>query len=75
MRVFIVSLAFAALICAAVPLVAEEQPSAEKLMDDLMWSRGPIGGPFTLTDHTGRTRSDGVSRQADADLFRLHLLS
>jgi cytochrome oxidase Cu insertion factor (SCO1/SenC/PrrC family) len=48
----------AALLLAAVPLAAEEQPSAEQLMDDLMWNRGPIGGPFTLTDHTGKARSD-----------------
>ncbi len=40
------------------PIVAEEQPSAAQLMDDLMWSRGPIGGPFTLIDHTGKLRSD-----------------
>lgn len=48
----------AALLFAAAPIVAEEQPSAAQLMDDLMWSRGPIGGPFTLVDHTGRLRSD-----------------
>jgi protein SCO1/2 len=47
----------AALLCASAP-IAQEQPSAEKLMDDLMWSRGPIGGPFTLSDQTGRLRSD-----------------
>jgi protein SCO1/2 len=46
------------MLCAAAPLAAQEQPSAEKLMDDLMWSRGPIGGPFTLTDQAGRLRSD-----------------
>ena len=48
----------AALLFAAVPVVAEEQPSAARLMDDLMWNRGPIGGPFALVDHTGRLRSD-----------------
>jgi cytochrome oxidase Cu insertion factor (SCO1/SenC/PrrC family) len=48
----------AGLLCAAAPIAAEEQPSAEQLMDDLMWSRGPIGGPFTLMDQTGRLRSD-----------------
>jgi cytochrome oxidase Cu insertion factor (SCO1/SenC/PrrC family) len=37
---------------------AEEQPSAAQMMDDLMYGRGPIGGPFTLTDQTGRRRSD-----------------
>jgi cytochrome oxidase Cu insertion factor (SCO1/SenC/PrrC family) len=48
----------AAMLCATAPVAAEEQPSAEQLMDDLMWSHGAIGGPFTLTDHTGRARSD-----------------
>jgi cytochrome oxidase Cu insertion factor (SCO1/SenC/PrrC family) len=28
------------------------------MMDDLMYGRGPVGGPFTLIDHTGRLRSD-----------------
>jgi cytochrome oxidase Cu insertion factor (SCO1/SenC/PrrC family) len=42
--------------------VAEEQPSAAQMMDDLMYGRGPIGGPFTLTDHTGRSRSDSEFR-------------
>jgi cytochrome oxidase Cu insertion factor (SCO1/SenC/PrrC family) len=42
--------------------VAEEQPSAAQMMDDLMYGRGPIGGPFTLTDHTGRLRSDSEFR-------------
>jgi cytochrome oxidase Cu insertion factor (SCO1/SenC/PrrC family) len=38
-----------------------QQPDAElaaRLMDDLMWNRGPIGGPFALVDHTGKPRSD-----------------
>ncbi len=39
-------------------LAADEPPSAAQLMDDLMWARGPIGGPFALTDHTGKPRSD-----------------
>jgi cytochrome oxidase Cu insertion factor (SCO1/SenC/PrrC family) len=47
-----------ALSFAVAPIVAEEQPSVAQLMDDLMWSRGPIGGPFTLIDHTGKLRSD-----------------
>src|SRR6478609_7524710 len=37
---------------------AAEQPSAAQMMDDLMYGRGPVGGPFTLTDQTGRQRSD-----------------
>jgi len=27
-----------------------------------MWSRGPVGGPFALTDHTGKLRTDGEFR-------------
>ena len=38
--------------------VAAEQPSAAQMMDDLMYGRGSVGGPFTLTDQTGRQRSD-----------------
>ena len=38
--------------------VAAEQPSAVQMMDDLMYGRGLVGGPITLTDHTGRQRSD-----------------
>src|SRR6202022_4851980 len=37
---------------------AEEQPSAAQMMDDLMYGRGSVGGPFTLTDQTGKQRSD-----------------
>jgi protein SCO1/2 len=35
-----------------------EQPSAAQMMDDLMYGRGPVGGPFTLTDQSGKQRSD-----------------
>ena len=35
-----------------------EGASATRLMDDLMWNRGPIGGPFALVDHTGKLRTD-----------------
>jgi cytochrome oxidase Cu insertion factor (SCO1/SenC/PrrC family) len=35
-----------------------EEWSAERLMDDLMWNRGPIGGPFALIDHTGKLCTD-----------------
>jgi cytochrome oxidase Cu insertion factor (SCO1/SenC/PrrC family) len=38
--------------------IAEQQPSAAQMMDDLMYGRGTVGGPFTLTDQTGRLRSD-----------------
>src|SRR5262249_48439272 len=38
--------------------VAEEPPSAAQMMDDLMFGRGTVGGPFTLIDQNGRRRSD-----------------
>jgi protein SCO1/2 len=52
----------AMLLSLAPPGAAEELPSAAQLMDDLMWSRGPVGGPFALTDHTGKLRTDGEFR-------------
>jgi cytochrome oxidase Cu insertion factor (SCO1/SenC/PrrC family) len=35
-----------------------DETSAARLMDDLMWNRGLIGGPFALVDHTGKPRTD-----------------
>jgi protein SCO1/2 len=32
--------------------------SATELMDAVMWNREPIGGPFQLTDQTGKLRSE-----------------
>jgi protein SCO1/2 len=43
-------------------LHADDAPSAAQLMDDLMWARGPIGGPFALIDHNGRQRTDAEFR-------------
>jgi cytochrome oxidase Cu insertion factor (SCO1/SenC/PrrC family) len=40
------------------PAAATEQPSGAEMMDDLMYGRGAVGGPFTLTDQNGRPRSD-----------------
>jgi protein SCO1/2 len=37
---------------------APDQAAAARMMDDLMYGRGPIGGPFTLIDHLGSMRSD-----------------
>jgi cytochrome oxidase Cu insertion factor (SCO1/SenC/PrrC family) len=39
-----------------------DQLTAAQMMDDLMYGRGTVGGPFTLTDQTGRTRSDSEFR-------------
>ena len=52
----------AALFFAAAPTAADQLPSPERLMDDLMWNRGPIGGPFTLTGNAGKPRSDSEFR-------------
>jgi cytochrome oxidase Cu insertion factor (SCO1/SenC/PrrC family) len=41
---------------------AEQQPSAAQMMDDLMYGRGTVGGPFTLTDPAGKRRSDSEFR-------------
>jgi cytochrome oxidase Cu insertion factor (SCO1/SenC/PrrC family) len=38
--------------------IPPDQAAAAQMMDDLMYGRGTVGGPFTLTDQTGRTRSD-----------------
>jgi protein SCO1/2 len=40
----------------------QEQPTAAQMMDDLMYGRGTVGAPFTLTDQTGRPRSDSEFR-------------
>ena len=32
--------------------------SPAEIMDILMWNREPVGGPFELIDHTGRTRTE-----------------
>jgi cytochrome oxidase Cu insertion factor (SCO1/SenC/PrrC family) len=42
------------------PAYAADAParSAAEVMDILMWNREPVGGPFELTDHTGRIRTE-----------------
>jgi cytochrome oxidase Cu insertion factor (SCO1/SenC/PrrC family) len=36
--------------------------SAAELMDVLMWNREPVGGPFSLTDHGGKPRTEADFR-------------
>lgn len=38
----------------------KEEPAvtAAESMDAVMWATDPIGGPFTLTDHDGKTRTE-----------------
>ena len=61
-RALAVAVLTGSLLIAALPVAAEDQPSAAQLMDDLMWNRGPIGGPFALVDHTGKPRTDADFR-------------
>lgn len=46
------------------PARAQERDAnaAARLMDDLMWGRGHVGGPFELIDHTGKKRTDADFR-------------
>jgi cytochrome oxidase Cu insertion factor (SCO1/SenC/PrrC family) len=57
-RAFAAGALIGAVLLAASSVAAQDQPSAAQLMDDLMWNRGPIGGPFALVDHTGKPRTD-----------------
>jgi cytochrome oxidase Cu insertion factor (SCO1/SenC/PrrC family) len=43
---------------------AEQKPprSAAEIMDILMWGREPVGGPFALTDHNGKPRTEADFR-------------
>jgi protein SCO1 len=44
-------------------LAQEADPArAARWMDDLMWGRGSVGGPFELVDHTGTKRTDADFR-------------
>ena len=73
------SLASAILVALALvfPAIAQEPDPdrAAKLMDDLMWGRGHVGGPFALIDQNGKTRTDADFRgKLLTGLFRLHHL-
>ena len=46
------------------------------MMDDLMYGRGQIGGPFSLVDQTGKLRNDREFRgKLMIGVLRLHILS
>jgi cytochrome oxidase Cu insertion factor (SCO1/SenC/PrrC family) len=49
-------------LAAAEDQASDGQASAAQMMDDLMYGRGTIGGPFTLTDPAGKRRSDSEFR-------------
>jgi cytochrome oxidase Cu insertion factor (SCO1/SenC/PrrC family) len=42
--------------------VPPDQAAAAQMMDDLMYGRGTVGGPFTLIDSSGHTRNDSEFR-------------
>jgi protein SCO1 len=44
------------------PAQEPDPARAARLMDDLMWGRGSVGGPFELIDHTGKKRTDADFR-------------
>src|ERR687893_392462 len=56
-----VSLLLASLACAGAQPTGSDRSAAE-LMDALMWNREPVGGPFSLVDHTGRLRTEADFR-------------
>jgi protein SCO1/2 len=39
------------------PVLDEEALRKARLMEDIMWGRAAVGGPFSLVDHTGRRRT------------------
>jgi protein SCO1/2 len=59
-------LLMAPLLASSLASAADERPSdrftAAEMMDDLMYGRGTVGGPFTLTDSSGHKRSDSEFR-------------
>ena len=52
------ALALALFMASSPTSVAAQQRSATEIMDLLMWGREPVGGSFSLTDHTGRLRTE-----------------
>lgn len=60
----VVAMAGAMLLAGIAPAPGQQPDpaAAGRLMDELMWGREPVGGPFSLTDHTGRTRTDAEFR-------------
>jgi protein SCO1 len=54
----IAALALGIMATAAFAADTPDQAAGERMMEDLMYGRGSVGGPFTLTDQNGHPRSD-----------------
>jgi cytochrome oxidase Cu insertion factor (SCO1/SenC/PrrC family) len=62
-RLLFIAVALAAAPASHRALGQEPDPArAARLMDDLMWGRGTVGGPFELIDHRGNKRTDADFR-------------
>lgn len=60
-----ITAAAALLLCCGLTTPSSAQTSsrsAAELMDAVMWNREPIGGPFALSDQTGRVRTEADFR-------------
>jgi protein SCO1 len=55
---FLIASLFVSGLVSAADEPSPDQVTAAQMMDDLMYGRGTVGGPFTLTDQAGRKRSD-----------------
>ena len=50
------------LVSASIAAAEAAEPSPAELIEGLISGRGPVGGPFELTDQTGRRRTDADFR-------------
>lgn len=53
-----IALALALIAGLQLPCTAGSKRSAAEIMDILMWGREPVGGPFSLIDQFGKTRTN-----------------
>jgi cytochrome oxidase Cu insertion factor (SCO1/SenC/PrrC family) len=58
----VLGVSIALLLLALMRAQEERERSASELMDVLMWNREPVGGSFSLIDHTGKPRTEADFR-------------
>ena len=56
------AVAAAILLGVSAAVAQQSERSAAELMDTVMWSREPVGGPLALIDHHGRPRTEADFR-------------